>query len=264
MTHSVLPACAPPPASTEGYLERLRGAELEAVREWFSPGARVLEIGGGSGYQAGVISSWGCQVISLDLPPLAPRPVSYFPVQSYDGVRVPFPDDSFDVVFSSNVLEHVPPAELPALLGELRRVVKKGRGRLIHVLPTTAWRFWTMLGHYPYLLKKLCGRLRAPRGSGSRLTTGQERKPDLSYLARHVWFVGPHGEYPHAWSELYYFSRSRWRRVFEDERFEVLGVSSNRLFYTGYGLLPGAPRNLRRVLARLLRPSCRVYVLAAG
>ena len=30
-----------------------------------------------------------------------------FPVQAYDGRRIPFADSSFDVVFSSNVLEHI-------------------------------------------------------------------------------------------------------------------------------------------------------------
>ena len=49
-------------------LEKLRGAELEVIKRWFRPGMKVLEIGGGSGFQASVVASWGYQLMSIDLP----------------------------------------------------------------------------------------------------------------------------------------------------------------------------------------------------
>lgn len=44
------------------------------------------------------------------------------PLDSYDGVRLPYADSSFDLVFASHVLEHVPDER--GFLGELARVAK--------------------------------------------------------------------------------------------------------------------------------------------
>jgi hypothetical protein len=90
---------------SEGHAEKMRKAEVEAVKPWFGPGARVLELGGGSGYQAGIIASWGCDIASIDVPD-RPDPVQtlYYPVQNYYGVNIPYADESFDVVFSDAVL----------------------------------------------------------------------------------------------------------------------------------------------------------------
>lgn len=229
------------------------------MRAWFRPGARVLEIGGGSGFQAGVIASWGCSVVSLDLAGRAPSLVRYFDVQDYDGLHIEFPDESFDLIFSSNVLEHVPPGRLPVLLGEMRRVAKRGQGIFIHILPSPFWRFWTMLAYYPYLLRRAGRRLTARRASQSN--GSQARPANVNYLMKHGWTVGPHGEYPNALAELYYYSRRRWRDVFERNGFAVRQVFGSEVFYTGYGLCPALSRRERESLCRLLGSPCSVFIL---
>lgn len=50
----------------------------------------------------------------------------------YDGKTIPFPDDHFDSIFSSEVFEHV--FNLPEILQELRRVLKPG-GRILVTCP---------------------------------------------------------------------------------------------------------------------------------
>ena len=51
------------------------------------------------------------------------RPCRY---EAYDGERLPYDDERFDVAFAICVLHHVRPAERPRFVGELRRVVRPG------------------------------------------------------------------------------------------------------------------------------------------
>jgi SAM-dependent methyltransferase len=237
----------------------LRRAELARVRRWFVPGQRVLELGGGSGYQASLLAAWGCRVVSLDLPGRPPAGESYYPIRDYDGQNVPFAAGTFDRVFSSNVLEHV--RGLPALLAETRRVLKPG-GLGVHLMPTPGWRLWTSVAHYGYLAKCLLGGDRAIPGVARAKTAGDVLAArGAGYLLRRALFAGPHGEWPNAAAELYGFSRRRWTRVFETNGFGIVQVADNGVFYTGYGLFPGRSLAARRRLARWLGPACHVFVV---
>ncbi len=45
---------------------------------------------------------------------------------SYEGGRLPYDDNSFDVVFTFCVLHHVPPRERPTFVAEMHRVTRHG------------------------------------------------------------------------------------------------------------------------------------------
>jgi SAM-dependent methyltransferase len=45
---------------------------------------------------------------------------------SYDGGRLPYPDDHFDAAFAIAVMHHVPPEQWDAFLTEMKRVVRPG------------------------------------------------------------------------------------------------------------------------------------------
>jgi ubiquinone/menaquinone biosynthesis C-methylase UbiE len=242
-----------------GHLENLRQAEIDLVKPYFPPGAHVLEIGGGTGYQASVLHAWGYRVSSIDVAGRPSPPTLYHPMQDYDGRHIPFQDASFDVIFSSNVLEHV--HDLPGLLAEMRRVLKPG-GLAVHIVPSTSWRFWTSLTHYAYLVKRILFRDVAIPGAAN-LPSVSERvsRRGWGYMLSRVLFPGPHGEYSSALSELYYFGQARWRRVFQQNGFEMVRAMDNGLFYTGYGLFPGLSLATRRKLARLLGPAGNIFVV---
>src|SRR5258708_6881039 len=102
-------------------LDSLRAAELATVYRCFRPGARILELGGGNGFQAALLAAQGFQVESIDVAG-RPQGQGHFPVRDYDGRHIPFDDGVFDHVFSSNVLEHI--RDLDATLEEMKRVAK--------------------------------------------------------------------------------------------------------------------------------------------
>lgn len=243
----------------EKHLRTLRQAEVEQIQTWFKPDARVLEIGGGSGFQASILASYGCKVFSIDLPSRPGYHKTYFPVGEYDGKNIPFKNDSFDIVFSSNVLEHI--RDLRPVFKEIRRVLKFG-GSAIHVLPSSTWRFWTSVAHYVYLPQYI---LRRRAKDSIRLNqpvaVGLIRKFPLTYLIKHALFPGPHGEHPSAFSELYNFSKSRWLGLFKSNGFEVFNIQKNNLFYTGYGLFLNLSLSVRRKLALYMGASCHIFIM---
>lgn len=236
----------------------LRGAEFNRVKHYFHPGIRVLEIGGGNGFQASLIAALGANVKSIDV---AGHPVSvesHFPVNLYDGRTLPFPDRVFDRVFSSNVLEHI--RDLEVTLGESRRVMKDD-GVAIHIPPTPAWRLWTSLSHYIHLLMRVTGIRRAVT-TQSLITPdgGQQQKVGVWDVAKRALWAGSHGEYPSPLSELWYFSRRRWIHVFRQSGFEIVATAPSIIFYTGYGVFPWMPMAVRRILAPMFGSATRIFI----
>jgi len=93
---------------------------------------KILEIGSGDGYMASKLISSGFNVTSIE--PVPRQPVYVPLIQSFSD-RLPFPNNQFDLVFSSNVLEHV--EELPTSFREMRRVLAED-GIMIHSMPSVA------------------------------------------------------------------------------------------------------------------------------
>lgn len=89
---------------------------------------RALDVGAGTGYLQDMVQDY----VGLDISPAARR-FFHKPFVQASATDMPFPDGTFDVVWSIWVLEHVPTPE-QALL-EIRRVAKDGG--LLFMLP--AW-----------------------------------------------------------------------------------------------------------------------------
>jgi len=246
------------------HLDRLRRAEIDALAaDLPRPGARILEIGAGTGRQAAELAQAGYAVEAIEIPDSNYAQERLFPLTDYDGRHIPFPDASFDVVFSSNVLEHVP--DLPQIHREIRRVLRPD-GFCLHVLPTASWRLWTSLSAFPAALQHVgaLGRELKPHGAPTAA--------ELRRLAR-VWrraarHLGAplvqrrHGERGSALSELWLFRPRWWRRNFRDNGFEVASERPMGLFYTGH-MVFGArwPLERRARLARALGSACHLFRL---
>lgn len=83
---------------------------------------RVLDIGGGSGVIAEAVHIMlGSDVTSIDV---ANRFAQGLTIKTgtYDGVKLPFPDGSFDAITFINVIHHIPSQNRAPLLKECARV----------------------------------------------------------------------------------------------------------------------------------------------
>lgn len=211
---------------TQSHLREIRERELAMVVRLFPPGSRILEIGGGSGWQAKRLSDLGYDVTSIDIVTSVYLHDRVFDVQVYDGKAVPFGDSSFDAVFSSNALEHIELIE--PYQHELLRVVKRN-GRAVHLIPSSSWRAWTI----------------------------------VTDILRSWRPVKPHGEHAaNVLSEIAYFRRGWWAERFEHCGWKVERIFSNDLFYTGSSVLDRRlSLELRHKLSRILGGSCNIYVL---
>jgi ubiquinone/menaquinone biosynthesis C-methylase UbiE len=243
------------------FLHQIRSAELERALEYFprvdrETSPKVLEIGAGTGHQALLLSGLGYDVTAIDVPASAYRNNRVFSISEYDGLRIPAEDRKFDVVFTSNVLEHV--LELDRLLNEMSRVTALG-GVGIHLLPTPTWRFWTAATHYFWLLKEL----------GNRVFSGVERSGTSPRTAsdtpkRHVLsdlIPARHGERGSLFTEVYFFSTYWWKRRFQSA-YRIERVVPIGIFYTGSvsaGLFLSI--KVRRFLAVLLGSACKIYIV---
>lgn len=87
-------------------------------------GSRVLDVGAGKGYLAEVLKERaGCQVVCVDVQDFNQTDL---PLKLFDGVNLPFKDQSFDFVILSYVLHHAEKQE--ELLKECARVC---RGKIL-------------------------------------------------------------------------------------------------------------------------------------
>lgn len=100
-----------------------------AFTRQFVSGKRVLEVGFGEGYGANYLAETAREVVGVDLAPgNAPRAQATYPRPNLrflhmEGTALHFPDGAFDVVGSFQVIEHIPEAQIPAYLAEIKRVL---------------------------------------------------------------------------------------------------------------------------------------------
>ena len=107
------------------------------------------------GYGRELFTEYG-KVIGLDivLEPLHQTSELYDLCVHADAFSIPFPDEYFDCIVSSDFLGHVPLEQKDDLYQELRRVLKPG-GNMLHVLETDANNWHFRFAHrYPDLFQK--------------------------------------------------------------------------------------------------------------
>ncbi len=155
------------------YQEREMGALVGQLERLFGPlkGARVLEVGSGSGSRAVAVGMAGAEVVGVE-PSGAGVAAARLRARRYPhlrtqfmvafGEKLPLLDGSFDLVFSTEVLQHV--QDLQQVIAETHRVLRPG-GHCYHEAPNGSYPrefhyriFW--IPCMPKPLAKLYARLR--------------------------------------------------------------------------------------------------------
>ncbi len=129
---------------------------VKTLLQFKNTDAKVLDLGCGIGLTLGVVSqvfpkSIGCEIeegIAKASREFSKKNFNKnIKVQIYNGIKLPFPNNSFDIVTSIEVIEHTNKPEV--MLKEIKRVLKPEG--ILHI--TTANKWWPIEPHFklPFL-----------------------------------------------------------------------------------------------------------------
>lgn len=97
---------------------------LSLIGPHLRPGDRLLDVGTGAGYVPWLAEQeYDVRATGVDIADYRRAPLPSFAV--FDGIHLPFPDDSFDVLVLAFVLHHLPNDRKGLLLAEAKRVAAR-------------------------------------------------------------------------------------------------------------------------------------------
>lgn len=245
------------------FLGEIRETELEVIVRYLPPNARLLEIGAGAGWQARKLADAGFDVSAIDVEQQNLQNYNYekqrvFDVTVYDGRTIPFPDASFDCIYSSNVLEHIP--HVLEFQSEIMRVLKAG-GICVHALPSPSWRFWSIIAYYLVRLKNAF--VKTGLNRPKKVFEKGESSTKMPLVKRLI--IRRHGERGNVLTEFYLFSRAAWKKLFSSSGWQILQITSGNVFYSGEYLLGSKmPLNTRSWLGKLIGQPINIFILRNG
>lgn len=240
------------------WIHYIRKEELlNVINNFPTPeNSKILELGGGDGFLAKVISEKGYNIISLDINPRHPLE---FPVKKIDGKNIPFTSDTFDLIFTSQVIAHV--EDLNAFFNEIKRVLKKN-GVIIHIVPSSYWVVITNFWHYVLLPKKMINIFRRlDEQSKNHHTKVEIQKKSRNFKIVNNLFLHPLGTSPSFLHEIFYFSKRQWLKLFEKNGFSIIRIEKTHLLYSGHGIFRMKFIKIRKLASRLFFSSCYIFVM---
>lgn len=237
--------------------------ELFGLKEDFT----LLEIGCGNGFYSALFSPHVKKIYSGDLEfPCASThtmgitkarslldklDISNVTLSSFSGAKLPFKDETFNLVFTSSTLEHIPNRE--KAVKEIKRVLKPG-GRAVIIVPNFITSVYSIF-HIPLYLCVTFFRKTFKRNTCRNPHAGPVRDAkDISVFAKagKALMPKPHGEYKNLLDELQSSYPAKWEKLLTDEGLRVLAsrgttilpwslisVFSSRLGALLYGLTKG-------------------------
>lgn len=210
----------------------------------------VLELGCGIGYQSAFLSKISTKVMATDLEEedlIAHAPgmqkakdlleqldIRNVELKSCSAENLPFADQTFDMVYSSHVLEHIP--DRTKALNEIYRVLKVG-GIHFCVVPTTMEKVYAFFNFYTYLVGRsfvhLTRKLLSVFKNDSKLSSSPSNVKSVNSktsLLKYFPFPPPHGESKHYLHELWNWTPGKWSAdILSKTPFVLLSQSTTQL-----------------------------------
>jgi len=246
----------------EQWWELIRNEELSTALNLFpkEKNLEILEIGGRDGFQANIISKKGHKVTSIDINPLSPQ---FHRVQKGDITKLNFEDNSFDLIFSSNMLQEI--HNIDEAFTEMKRVLKKD-GTIVHIVPSSWWSLITNFWHYclipKYLIKsKRFQRIFNSEGEKNGKNKQNDKNSKSSKTNLKKLFLHPLGANTSFVHETFYFSKFYWGKLFKKNKFEIINIKNCPYYYSGYAVFKFKFIKLRKFLAKIYFPSCYCFIM---
>jgi len=194
----------------------------------------ALELGAGDGFQSGLLTRYASKIISTDLNPDILKGQNgdsiEYRICNAEEIDKIFDRGVFDLVFSSNLLEHLPD---PGRALDAIYNVLKDNGITIHVMPNPFWKFCTMLLRMPYIcinaIEKMAQKEPDKEGTENRLKARDKRK-----LIHDILVPRPHGASSSNIKEFYLFSKARWKKQFKKANLDLIKIIKGPVA-SGYG-----------------------------
>lgn len=180
---------------------------------WIKPTDTVLDLGCGYGEFSNNVAA--AKKYAMDLNPSAKNYIAgdVELLQQDCSQPWPLPDNSLDIVFTSNFFEHLPTKQaLQATLGEALRCLKPG-GRIIALGPNIKFlpgRYWDFFDHYLALTEMSLGEVMGM--SGYKVET----------IDRFLPYTMSQGSQPPLWT-LKLYLKMAWAWKFFGHQFLVIG-----------------------------------------
>lgn len=175
-------------------LHAIRKLEIDLVTKTLTDKFRgkfasILEIGSGDGFQLNHLSKLG-KVYGTDVHLSSRFPHSAGSEYTFllaNSEQIPFRDRTFDLIFSSNVIEHIVNKE--AAFREMLRVGKQDC-LFVHTVPTSYWKALSIITYYLYLPKKVLNKLKrmlAKDGSILNTATNHQVSTCSPFVKKKIW-----------------------------------------------------------------------------
>ena len=234
------------------WIEYIRNEELESIKKIIqkTKKKRILEIGGKNGYFAKILTSWGFEVISIDIDPIS----TYFDVKKMNATNLEFESNTFDIILSSHVIAHIKNKEL--VFNEINRVLKPD-GMIIHIVPSNWWSIITNFWHYILLPKYLFQKNKKNKSNiTNKIKINNYKKNRLKNLL----FYHPLGVEKSFLIEIIKFSKKNWKDLFISFEYTIDNQINGPLVYSGYDIFKNKGNKLRKYFAAIF-PCSYIFII---